>query len=419
LKEAIESSKVGVGENNNTRRQTMAKLNNSEYFKRALLEFITDEDPLFSMLQWITDKLMQLEAEQKAGAAKGSHSSERVTHFSGTRVRRFDTRLGTMYMLVPKLRKGGYIPFFVTERKRSEAALLEVVQEAYINGVSTRKIETLAKKLGVETLSASQVSEINKGLDEQVAAFRSRTLAEEYPIIWVDALYEKIRDNGRVISEAVFVIYGINSEGRREILAVEPMYDESEGSWSVVFEALKARGLKKVWLVVSDAHLGIQSAVGKHFLGASWQRCTVHFMRTVMGRVQKKDKREFAAKLKQIWIQPDRKSAIRTAKIFIAEYRGKYPEAIKVLQDGLEDSLQFYAFPDFDSRRISSTNGLERINKEVRRRSRVVGVFPSEGSYVRLLTCFLLEYSEDWMTERSYIKKEVIEATRSKLVEAA
>jgi putative transposase len=257
----------------------MAKLNYIGYFKRALLEFITESDPLYAMLQWMTEKIMQKEAEAKVGAQKGTHTTERTTYFSGNRVRRFDTRLGTMYLVVPKLRKGGYIPFFVTERKRSEAALVEVVQEAYINGMSTRKIEELAKKLGVETLSASQVSEINKGLDEQVKAFRSRSLAAEYPILWVDALYEKIRDNGKVSSEAVLVIYGVNLEGKREILAVEPMYEESESSWAAVLENLKARGLQKVWLVVSDAHRGIQNAV-------------------------------------------------RTAKIFIAEYRQKYPGGI-------------------------------------------------------------------------------------------
>jgi transposase-like protein len=397
----------------------MAKLNYIEYFKRALLEFMSESDPLYAMLQWMTEKIMQMEAEQKVGATKGTHTTERNTYFSGNRVRRFDTRLGTIYLVVPKLRKGGYIPFFVTERKRSEAALVEVVQEAYINGVSTRKIEQLAKKLGVETLSASQVSELNKGLDDQVKAFRTRSLAAEYPILWVDAVYEKIRDNGKVISEAVLVIYGVNLEGKREILAVEPMYEESEATWAAVLENLKARGLQKVWLVVSDAHRGIQNAVRKHLLGTSWQRCKVHLMRNVMGRVQQKDKKLFADKLKQIWVQPDRKSALRTAKIFMAEHRDKYPDAVAVLAEGLEDSLQFFAFPEFDQRKIASTNVLERMFREVRRRSRVVGVFPSDDAYIRLLTCYLIEYSEDWMSERNYIRKEAIEAMRSKLVKAA
>jgi transposase-like protein len=397
----------------------MARLNYIDYFKRALLEFVAEEDPLYAMLQWMTEKIMQLEAEQKVGAQKGSHSTERTTHFSGSRLRRFDTRLGTMYLLVPKLRKGGYVPFFVTERKRSEAALIEVVQEAYVNGVSTRKIEQLAKKLGVETLSASQVSEINKGLDEQVEKFRGRPLEAEYPILWIDAVYEKMRDDGRVVSEAVLVIHGVNLQGKREVLAVEPMYEESEGSWAAVLEKLKGRGVEKVWLVVSDAHRGIQAAVKKHLLGASWQRCKVHLMRNVMARVSQRDKKVFAEKMKQIWVQPDRRGAVRTAKIFMAEYRERYPEAIAVLAEGLEDSLQFYGFPEFDQKKVASTNVVERLFREVRRRSRVVGVFPSTEAYVRLLSCYLIEYSEDWITEKSYVRKEAIETMRARLTKAA
>jgi len=397
----------------------MAKRNDTDFFKRKLLDFITEDDPLLTMMQWILDQLMQMEAEGKAGAAKGAHEPSRTTHFSGRRVRRFDTRLGTMYLLIPKLRKGGYIPFFITERKRSEAALLEVVQEAFVNGVSTRKIEALAKKLGIETLSASQVSEINKGLNEQVARFRTRALNEEYPVIWVDAVYEKIRDDERVISMPIFVICGVNLEGKREILGIEPMYDESEASWKAVFDSLRERGLKKAWLVVSDAHPGIQAAVRKHFIGSSWQRCKVHFMRNIMAKVKHCDKKIVVEKLKQIWLQADRKAAIRTARIFMAEYRQRYPEAIDILASGLEDSLQFYSFSNFDRRKISSTNALERTNREIRRRSRVVGVFPSAESYVRLITCYLMENTEDWETERNYITAEAIQAEKVKLSGAA
>jgi len=273
--------------------------------------------------------------------------------------------------------------------------------------------------LGVENLSASQVSEINKGLDEQVEAFRNRPLEAEYPNLWVDALYEKIRDNGKVISEAILVIYGVNLEGKREILAVEPMYEESEASWGSVFENLKARGLQRVWMVVADAHRGIQAAARRHLLGSCYQRCKIHLMRNILGRVSHRDKKAFSEKLKQIWVQPDRKSAVRTARMFMAEYRQRYPEAIAVLAEGLEDSLQFYAFPEMDPRKISSTNVLERLNKEIRRRSRVVGVFPSEDSYVRLLCCYLIEYTEDWEHEKSYVRKEAIDQLRVLREEAA
>ena len=393
----------------------MAQSNVITHFQKLLLQFITEPDPLLAMLQWLTEQLMQLEAEEKIGAAKGKHSATRSTHFSGYRVRRFDTRMGTMYLLVPKLRKGGYIPFFVVERKRSEQALIQVVQEAFINGVSTRKIERLAKSLGIENLSASQVSEINKGLNEQVEAFRTRPLEKEYPVLWVDALYEKIRTNGRVVSMAVLIVTGINSSGIREILAVEPVYGESEETYTQLFNKLKERGLEDVWLVVSDAHKGLQAAVKKCFLGASWQRCKVHFMRNILARVGHRDKAQFAARMKQIWVQPDRESALKLAELFIEEYEEQYPEAIETLRQGLEDSLQFYSFEDFDSRKISSTNMQERLHREVRRRSRVVGIFPSEEAYVRLVTSYLIEYSEDWSTSRSYICAETIELCRGKL----
>ena len=397
----------------------MAKRDLSTLFKSLLLQFIGEQDPLLSMMEWMTQQLMEIEAENKVGAEKGKHSTERKTYFSGHRVRRFDTRLGSTYLLVPKLRNGGYVPFFVVERKRSEQALIQVVQEAFVNGVSTRKIEKLAQALGIEGMSASQVSEINKGLDEQVERFRTRPLEPEYPVLWIDALYEKIRRDGRVVNTAIMLVTGINALGTREILAVQPMEVESEENYTLLFKQLKARGLQKAWLVVSDAHLGIQAAVRKNFIGASWQRCKVHFMRNIMAHVNQRDKKAFAAKLKQIWVQPDRKSAIRMARIFIAEFQTKYPSAVETLREGLEDSLQFYALEEFDPKKISSTNMHERLNKEIRRRSRVVGIFPSIDSYVRLVASYLIEYSEDWSIGRSYIKSESIDRCRARLGLAA
>ena len=361
------------------------------------------------MLKWLTEQMIRVEAEMKVGASKGKHSEDRTTYFSGTRVRRFDTRLGTMYLVVPKLRKGGYIPFFVTEKKRSEQALLQVVQEAFINGVSTRKIDRLAQKLGIENISASQVSEINKGLDKQVESFRSRSLEEEYPVLWVDALYEKIRTNMHVCNAAVMVICGLNRAGEREILAIEPMEAENEENYRELFKTLKSRGLKKVWLTVSDSHQGLKNAIQKEFIGSSWQRCKVHFMRNIMAKVKMKKKEYFAAKLKQIWLQPDSVSARTYAKLIMEEFEDSFPEAIEILDAGLEDSLQFYSYEKIDSRKISSTNMLERLNAEIRRRSRVVGIFPSEESYLRLVTCYLIEYTEDWTTGRCYIKKESLD----------
>lgn len=383
-----------------------------EWFKNILLQFIGENDPLLSLLQWMIEQLMIVEAESKVGAKKGEHTNERKTYFSGTRVRRFDTRMGSMYLVVPKLRKGGYIPFFVQEKKRSELALMQVVQEAFINGVSTRKIERLAHSLGIDSISASQVSEINKGLSDQVKYFRSRRLSSEYPVLWIDALYEKIRDNGKVMNMAVIAVSGVNSNGEREILTIEPMYSESEATYREVFQNLKSRGVEKVWLCVSDSHEGLKKAISKEFIGSQWQRCKVHFMRNILAHIPHSSKDEFGAKLKQIWLQPDKETALKYARMLVDEYAIKYPKAVDTMENGLEDSLQFYNFPEIDSRKISSTNIHERLNREIRRRSKVVGVFPSMESYLRLVTCYMMEYSEDWNTERSYIKKERIDKQR-------
>ena len=232
----------------------------------------------------------------------------------------------------------------MTEKKRSEQALLQVVQEAFVNGVSTRKIERLAKSLGIESISASQVSEINKELNEQVAEFRQKRLESTYPVIWIDALYERIRVGRRVCNMAVHVV------------------------------------------------------------------CKVHFMRNILAHVPAKEKEHFAARLKQIWQQPDVQSARAYAERLIQEYVAQFPKAVEVLENGLEDSLQYYEFPEVDARKISSTNILERLNKEIRRRSRVVGIFQSMDSYIRLVCCYLIEYSEDWESTRCYIQKNIIES---------
>jgi len=384
--------------------------NDSEIFRRILTGFIAEEDPLLSMMKWMMDQLMKIEAEKRVGAKKGEHSSERKSYFSGYRPRRFDTRLGTVYLMIPKIRKGGYIPFFITEKRRSEQALISMIKEAYVNGVSTRKIERLAKELGIDNISASQVSQINKGLDKQLEEFRNRPLEKEYPFVWVDALYEKIRNyEGRVVSSAIMIAYGVTMEGKREVLAIEPFSAETTETWKAFFDRLKERGVENIALLISDAHYGIQRAFKETFIGASWQRCKVHFMRNILAHIPPKLKETFAAKLKQIWLQESKKDAIIIAQSIIEEFGKKFPEAIEVLQNGLEDSLQFYHFPQIDKRRISSTNVLERINKEIRRRSRVVSIFPSKESYLRLIASYLMEYTEDWEVERSYIRPQKLQ----------
>ncbi len=398
--------------------------NDTEIFKRVMTNFVLDDDPLLSMLKWMMEQMMQIEVSNKTGAAKGKHVQDRKGYLSGYRPRRFDTRLGTVYLMVPKVRKGGYVPFFITERKRSEQALMSLVKEAYINGVSTRKVERLAKELGIENISASQVSQINKGLDEHVQAFRERPLQKRYPFVWVDALYEKVRNReGRVVSTAIMIAYGVTTEGVREILAIEPFVSESTATWSAFFAKLKRRGVEEIALLISDAHAGIQAAFKANFLAASWQRCKVHFMRNIVAHVTPKKKEAFAGRLKQIWLQETKEDALALAHRLIDEYQPYYPEAMEVLAEGLEESLQFYHFPQIDKRRISSTNVLERINREARRRSRVVSVFPSREAYVRLITSYLMEYTEDWEVERSYIQPQklmsVMEQYAVQLKEAA
>ncbi len=401
-------------------RNNSKKIDETKIFKEIMTQFVVDEDPLLSMMKWMMEQLMKIESEMRVGAKKGEHNSERKSYFSGYRPRRFDTRLGTVYLMIPKIRKGGYIPFFITEKKRSEQALIAMIQEAYVNGVSTRKIERLAKELGIENISASQVSQINKGLDEQIKEFRNRPLEKEYPFVWIDALYEKIRDyDGKVVSTAIMIAYGVNLNGKREVLAIEPFINESYETWKSFFNKLKQRGLQNIALLISDAHYGIQKAFKESFTGASWQRCKVHFMRNILAHVSYRAKESFGAKLKLIWLQNSKEEAYKIAYSIIDEYGKKFPEAIEVMQSGLEDSLQFYHFPQIDKRRISSTNVLERVNKEIRRRSKVVSIFPSKESYLRLITAYLMEYTEDWECERSYIKpnklQEVMEINKAQL----
>lgn len=283
----------------------MAQEYYSETFEKMLLKFMNSQDPMLSMLNWLCHKLMDAEIKGRVNAEKSERTEDRAGYRSGYRPRRFDTRMGTVYLMVPKIRNGGYVPFFVTERKRSEVALLSVIQEAYVNGVSTRKIEALAKSLGIESISSGQVSNITKELNSKVDEFRNRLLDKNYVILWVDALYEKIRDGGRVRNMAVLVITGLDDTGRRDILSVEPMLNESKVTYSNVFKTLKKRGLQSPWLVVSDGHQGLMQAVSEEFVGCGWQRCKVHFMRNILAHVYSKEKASFGEKLKQIWLQPD------------------------------------------------------------------------------------------------------------------
>ena len=384
----------------------MARKNHTTNLAELLLQCMAQPDPMLSMLEWLCSELMEAEVSQHLGAEKSERSGNRNGYRCGYRPRRLDTRMGTMYLMVPKVRQGGYIPFFVTERKRSEAALIQVVQEAFVQGVSTRRMERLARSLGIENLSRSQVSEMTKGLNEQVDSFRNRSLSERlYPILWVDALYEKVRIDGRIVNMAVMVVCGVDEHGQRDILAIEPMLEESEDTYLLLFRSLQDRGLCTPRLVISDAHFGLVTAIRKGFPGASWQRCKVHFMRNILAYVPHKEKNAFAQQLKAIWLAPTREQAYRRAEDLCRQYEGRFPKAILCLEAGLEDSLAFYAFPQLDARKISSTNVLERLNREIRRRTNVVGIFPNPDAYIRLVTTYLMEYAEDWTYSRAYLSE--------------
>ena len=248
-----------------------------------------------------------------------------------------------------------------------------------------------------------QVSNVTKELDVEVNSFRSAPISENYPVIWIDALYEKIREDNKVVSKAIMVAMGINSEGHKEILAIEPMENESKDTWELFFDKLKERGMKNVSLVVSDAHAGIQSALKSAFLGASWQRCKVHFMRNVLAKIPHKHKALLGKQLSHIFNQENYDQAKLTAKEVIYKFNTQFPDAIDILSNGLEDALQFFHFDELPRGRTSSTNHLERLNLEIRRRSNVVGIFPSTDSFLRLIGSYLLEYQADWSTGKAYI----------------
>ena len=366
------------------------------------------QDPLYQMMFMMMNMLMEMEANKITGSEKGEHNSNRTDYRSGTRQRRFDTRLGTFNLQIPKFRNTGYVPFFMQNKQRSEEALISMVVEAYTNGVSTRKIKHLAESLGIENISAGEVSTMNKNLDEMVKAFQEQPLEKEMPVLWIDAVYEKIRVGKHVKSMAVMIVKAINMDGKPEIIAVEAMENESEATYTELFNKLKARGLEKVWLCVSDAHAGLQAAIKKCFIGSVWQRCKVHFMRNIMATVPKKQKETFGAELKKIWQAETKEDAIKLKDAFVEKYADKFDKAVECLEEGFEDSIQYYGFSKIDSRKISSTNTLERLNKEVRRRSRAVGIFPSTESYLRLITASLIEYSEDHLTGASYISADTL-----------
>jgi len=355
------------------------------------------EDPLRAMAEMIADFVMEAEVTEKIGAEPHERSAERTTHRNGHRPRRWDTRLGTLTLQVPKLREGGYVPSFIEHRRRSEQALISVIQEAVVKGVSTRKIEAVLEELGIAGVSAGQVSHLCSALDDKVRQFRERPLGE-VRYVWVDALYEKVRVDERVESMAVVVATGVNLQGRREVLGFDVIPAESEESWTAFFKNLKERGLHGVQLVISDAHAGLKAAVRK-VLKAEWQRCKVHFYRNVLVHVPKRSQAEVSEAMKAVFVQRDEKSAKTKAAELVRQFQSRFPKAMEIFEAGIEDVLSYLHYPPSHRTRISSTNPLERLNLEIRRRTRVVGIFPHPGACLRLIGMLLVEKHEDWLTD--------------------
>ena len=363
-----------------------------------LIETATSaEDPLRAMAELITDFLMEAEVTAKVGAEPHERSSERTTHRNGHRDRRWDTRLGTLTLSVPKVREGGYVPSFIEHRRRSEQALISVIQEAVVKGVSTRKIEAVLEQFGIAGVSAGQVSQLCAALDEKVRQFRERPLGE-IRYLWVDALYEKVRIDDRVESMAVVIATGVNLQGRREVLGVDVLPAESEESWAQFLKSLKERGLSGVRLVVSDAHSGLKAAARK-VLKAEWQRCKVHFYRNVLVHVPKRSQAEVSEAMKGVFVQRDEKSAKAKAAELVRLFQTRFAKAMEIFETGIEDVLSYLHYPQSHRVRVSSTNPLERLNLEIRRRTRVVGIFPHAGACLRLIGMLLVEKHEDWLTD--------------------
>ena len=355
------------------------------------------EDPVRAMAEMVLDFLMEAEVTQKVGAEPHERSEERTGYRNGHRDRRWDTRLGTLSLRVPKVREGGYVPSFIEHRKRSEQALISVIQEAVVQGVSTRKIETVLAEFGIAGVSAGQVSQLCTALDEKVRQFRERPLGESR-YVWVDALYEKVREDDRVESMAVVIATGVNAQGRREVLGFDVIPTETDEGWTQFFKSLKERGLSGVQLVISDAHGGLKSGARK-VLKSEWQRCKVHFYRNVLSQVPKRSQAEVSEGMKAVFVQRDEKSAKTKAADLVKQFQTRFAKAMDVFEAGIDDVLSYLHYPAGHRIRISSTNPLERLNREIRRRTRVVGIFPHRGECVRLIGMLLVEMHEDWLTD--------------------
>lgn len=367
---------------------------------RALVEKSPDADILREMIGFACQRLMELEVEAKTGAGYGEKSSERLAQRNGYRDRVWETRAGTVELRIPKLRKGSYFPGFLEPRRLAEKALTAVIQEAYVHGVSTRSVDDLVKAMGMSGISKSQVSRLCEEIDERVTAFLTRPIEGDWPYLWIDATYVKVREAGRIVSVAVTVATGVNADGRREVLGMDIGPSEAETFWTEFLRKLARRGLRGVKLCVSDAHEGLKAAIAK-VLHATWQRCRVHFMRNALAHAGKSGRRVVSAFIATAFAQDDADAAKAQWRKVADQLRPSLSRLADFLDDAEADVLAYMGFPREHRVKIHSTNPIERLIGEIKRRTEVVGIFPNEQAVTRLVGAILLEQNDEWAVQRS------------------
>jgi transposase-like protein len=373
-------------------------------------KLLVDEHPdvLRESAAWMAAELMEAEVAAQIGAELGERTPERAAHRNGYRPRTWDTRVGELELAIPRLRQGSYFPSFLEPRRRAEQALVAVVQEAYVNGVSTRRVDRLVEQLGVAGMNKDQVSRLCRGLDEQVQVFRERPLEGRYPYLWLDAKVERVREPGGVRHKALVIAYGVHESGRREVIGLDVGEAETEAFWREFLRGLRARGLTGIRLCISDAHQGLKTAIAQ-VLGCPWQRCTVHFLRDMLGHVHKTQQPMIAAAIRGIF----QATSLAEARARLAEVVDKLattaPKVATLLEAAEAELLAFYELPSEHWSKLRSTNPLERVNREIGRRTDVVGIFPNDAALLRLSGMLLIEQNDEWLVTRRYLSQESLE----------